>query len=148
MSSVCVSMRFKQEVSPVLELMFRVLVRLYSLVSYLPYLLLKSSDSESLSECSRRVKARSVSAHPEGPYRDVSALQTLSVCVQREVNTLDRVFEASVRRNPEHDCLGTREMLSEEDERQEDGRVFKKVSVLERRRVAISILNQPEELLM
>ncbi|KAI7800817.1 long-chain-fatty-acid--CoA ligase 3a [Triplophysa rosa] len=120
-------MRFKQEVSPVLELMFRVLVGLYSLVSYLPYLLMRSSDSESLSECSRRVKARSVSAHPEGPYRDMSALKTLSMCMQPEVNTLDRVFEASVRRYPEHDCLGTRELLSEEDERQEDGRVFKKV---------------------
>lgn len=121
------SMRFKQEVSPVVELMFRVLVGLYSLVSYLPYLLLRSSDSDSLSECSRRVKARSVSVHPEGPYRDVSALKTLSVCLKPGVNTLDRVFEASVRRYPEHDCLGTRELLSEEDELQEDGRFFKKV---------------------
>lgn len=120
-------MKFKHEVSPVVLLVFRVLVWLYSLVSYLPYLLLRSSDSESLSECSRRIKARSASGQVAGPYRDVNALRELTVSVQPGVNTLDQVFEASVSRYPDHDCLGTRELLSEEDELQEDGRVFKKV---------------------
>lgn len=120
-------MKFKHEVSPVVLLVFQVLVWLYSLVSYLPYLLLRSSDSESLSECSRRIKARSASGQAAGPYRDVNALRELTVSVQPGVNTLDQVFEASVSRYPDHDCLGTRELLSEEDELQEDGRVFKKV---------------------
>uniref|UniRef100_A0A8C1V878 long-chain-fatty-acid--CoA ligase n=1 Tax=Cyprinus carpio TaxID=7962 RepID=A0A8C1V878_CYPCA len=77
--------------------------------------------------CSRRVKARSISGHPSGPYRDVRALRALTTCIQPGMNTLDRVFESSVCRNPHLDCLGTRELLSEEDETQEDGRVFKKV---------------------
>uniref|UniRef100_A0A8C1VBQ9 long-chain-fatty-acid--CoA ligase n=1 Tax=Cyprinus carpio TaxID=7962 RepID=A0A8C1VBQ9_CYPCA len=102
-------------------------VWLYSLISYLPYLMLRSSDSQSFSECSRRVKARSISGHPSGPYRDVRALRALTTCIQPGMNTLDRVFESSVCRNPHLDCLGTRELLSEEDETQEDGRVFKKV---------------------
>ncbi|XP_065136535.1 long-chain-fatty-acid--CoA ligase 3a [Paramisgurnus dabryanus] len=120
-------MKFKHEVSPVVLLVFRVLVWLYSLVSYLPYLLLRSSDSESLSECSRRIKARSASGQVAGPYRDVNALRELTVSVQPGVNTLDQVLKASVSQYPDHDCLGTRELLSEEDELQEDGRVFKKV---------------------
>ncbi|XP_055053419.2 long-chain-fatty-acid--CoA ligase 3a [Misgurnus anguillicaudatus] len=120
-------MKFKHEVNPVVLLLFRVLVWLYSLVSYLPYLLLRSSGSESLSQCSRRVKARSASGHAAGPYRDINALRELTGSVQPGVNTLDQVFEASVSRYPDHDCLGTRELLSEEDELQEDGRVFKKV---------------------
>uniref|UniRef100_A0A8C2J186 long-chain-fatty-acid--CoA ligase n=1 Tax=Cyprinus carpio TaxID=7962 RepID=A0A8C2J186_CYPCA len=77
--------------------------------------------------CSRRVKARSVSGHPSGPYRDIGALRVLATCLQPGVNTLDRVFESSVCRFPHFDCLGTRDLLSEEDETSEDGRVFKKV---------------------
>uniref|UniRef100_A0A8C2HJ34 long-chain-fatty-acid--CoA ligase n=1 Tax=Cyprinus carpio TaxID=7962 RepID=A0A8C2HJ34_CYPCA len=122
-----VSMRLKQDVSPVVVVIFRLVVWLYSLISYLPYLMLRSSDSQSFSECSRRVKARSISGHPSGPYRDVRALRALTTCIQPGMNTLDRVFESSVCRNPHLDCLGTRELLSEEDETQEDGRVFKKV---------------------
>uniref|UniRef100_A0A672NMJ5 long-chain-fatty-acid--CoA ligase n=1 Tax=Sinocyclocheilus grahami TaxID=75366 RepID=A0A672NMJ5_SINGR len=120
-------MRLKQDVSPVVVIIFRLVVWLYSLISYLPYLLLRSSDTQSFSECSRRVKARSISGHPSGPYRDVGALRALATCLQPGVSTLDRVFESSVCRNPHLDCLGTRELLSEEDETQEDGRVFKKV---------------------
>uniref|UniRef100_A0A8C1V7S7 long-chain-fatty-acid--CoA ligase n=1 Tax=Cyprinus carpio TaxID=7962 RepID=A0A8C1V7S7_CYPCA len=120
-------MRLKQDVSPVVVVIFRLVVWLYSLISYLPYLMLRSSDSQSFSECSRRVKARSISGHPSGPYRDVRALRALTTCIQPGMNTLDRVFESSVCRNPHLDCLGTRELLSEEDETQEDGRVFKKV---------------------
>ncbi|XP_058655791.1 long-chain-fatty-acid--CoA ligase 3a isoform X2 [Onychostoma macrolepis] len=120
-------MRLKQDVSPVVVIIFRLVVWLYSLISYLPYLLLRLSDSQSFSECSRRVKAHSVSGHPSGPYRDVGALRTLATCLQPGVNTLDRVFESSVCRFPHFDCLGTRDLLSEEDETQEDGRVFKKV---------------------
>uniref|UniRef100_A0A8C2J0R3 long-chain-fatty-acid--CoA ligase n=1 Tax=Cyprinus carpio TaxID=7962 RepID=A0A8C2J0R3_CYPCA len=120
-------MRLKQDVSPVVVVIFRLVVWLYSLISYLPYLLLRSSDSQSFSECSRRVKARSVSGHPSGPYRDIGALRVLATCLQPGVNTLDRVFESSVCRFPHFDCLGTRDLLSEEDETSEDGRVFKKV---------------------
>uniref|UniRef100_A0A673HQY5 long-chain-fatty-acid--CoA ligase n=1 Tax=Sinocyclocheilus rhinocerous TaxID=307959 RepID=A0A673HQY5_9TELE len=120
-------MRLKLDVSPVVVVIFRLVVWLYSLISYLPYLLLRSSDSQSFSECSRRVKARSVSGHPSGPYRDIGALRVLATCLQPGVSTLDRVFELSVCRFPHFDCLGTRALLSEEDETQEDGRVFKKV---------------------
>uniref|UniRef100_A0A8C1N4G1 long-chain-fatty-acid--CoA ligase n=1 Tax=Cyprinus carpio TaxID=7962 RepID=A0A8C1N4G1_CYPCA len=120
-------MRLKQDVSPVVVVIFRLVVWLYSLISYLPYLLLRSSDSQTFSECSRRVKARSVSGHPSGPYRDIGALRVLATCLQPGVNTLDLVFESSVCRFPHFDCLGTRDLLSEEDETSEDGRVFKKV---------------------
>lgn len=125
-----VSMRLEQDVSPVVVIIFRLVVWLYSLISYLPYLLLRSYESQSLSKCSRRVKGRSVSGHPSGPYRDVGALRALASCLQPGVNTLDRVFESSVCRHPDLDCLGTRELLCEEDETQEDGRVFKKVCIV------------------
>ncbi|XP_056329817.1 long-chain-fatty-acid--CoA ligase 3a isoform X1 [Danio aesculapii] len=120
-------MRLTQDLSPAVVLVFRLVVWLYSLISYLPYLLLRSPESQSLSECSRRLKARSVSGDPAGPYRDVAALRGLEMCLHPGINTLDQVFESSVSHFPNSDCLGTRELLSEEDETQEDGKVFKKV---------------------
>ncbi|TRZ01288.1 hypothetical protein DNTS_030417 [Danionella cerebrum] len=120
-------MRLKQDASPVVVVLFHAVVWFYSFISYIPYLLLRSSESQSLSKCSRRLKGRSMSGHPSGPYRDVAAIRGLESCLQPGMNTLEKVFEASVRRFPQSDCLGTRETLSEEDETQDDGKVFKKV---------------------
>uniref|UniRef100_A0AAY5EY26 long-chain-fatty-acid--CoA ligase n=1 Tax=Electrophorus electricus TaxID=8005 RepID=A0AAY5EY26_ELEEL len=43
------------------------------------------------------------------------------------MDTLDKVFAYAVQRFPHRDCLGTRELLSEEDEVQHNGKIFKKV---------------------
>lgn len=43
------------------------------------------------------------------------------------MGTLDKEFEYAVKQFPQRDCLGTREVLSEEDEVQPNGKVFKKV---------------------
>uniref|UniRef100_A0A667ZMH7 long-chain-fatty-acid--CoA ligase n=1 Tax=Myripristis murdjan TaxID=586833 RepID=A0A667ZMH7_9TELE len=75
----------------------------------------------------RRMKARSVSGSPEGPYRAVSSTKRLVTSMHLGVDTLDKVFEYAAQRFPYRDCLGTREVISEEDERQNNGKVFKKV---------------------
>ncbi|TMS07380.1 Long-chain-fatty-acid--CoA ligase 3 [Larimichthys crocea] len=43
------------------------------------------------------------------------------------MDTLDKMFEYAAKRFPHRDCLGTREVISEEDEQQGNGKVFKKV---------------------
>lgn len=43
------------------------------------------------------------------------------------VDTLDKMFEYAATLFPQRDCLGTREVLSEEDELQPNGKIFKKV---------------------
>ncbi|KAL7825063.1 hypothetical protein AOLI_G00322700 [Acnodon oligacanthus] len=120
-------MRLKEDVNPLVFVLFRVVVWLYSLLTYLPALLLGSSRSGSSGHPSQWVKARSVSGRPAGPYRDVAALDRLTAFLQPGVNTLDRVFEISAQRFSKQDFLGTRQVLREEEERQENGRVFKKV---------------------
>ena len=45
-------------------------------------------------------------------------------------DTLDKLFKHAVRRYGKADCLGTREVLSEENETQPNGKVFKKVTAL------------------
>uniref|UniRef100_A0A8C7P6B4 long-chain-fatty-acid--CoA ligase n=1 Tax=Oncorhynchus mykiss TaxID=8022 RepID=A0A8C7P6B4_ONCMY len=79
----------------------------------------------------RRVKARSVSGRPAGPYRATNhedgSQQKLVSSLHPGVDTLDKVMEHGAARFPERNCLGTREVLSEEDELQPNGKVFKKV---------------------
>uniref|UniRef100_A0A669BNW0 long-chain-fatty-acid--CoA ligase n=1 Tax=Oreochromis niloticus TaxID=8128 RepID=A0A669BNW0_ORENI len=72
-------------------------------------------------------KARSVLGQPEGPYRAVSSMKKLVTSLHPGVDTLDKMFEYAAMRFPHRDCLGTREVISEEDERQSNGKVFKKV---------------------
>jgi len=43
------------------------------------------------------------------------------------LRTIDQVFERAAKQFATRPCLGMREMLSEEDEKQPDGKVFKKV---------------------
>lgn len=46
--------------------------------------------------------------------------------LKHNIDTLEKVFKYVVKNYQNKKCLGTREILGEEDERQENGRVFKK----------------------
>uniref|UniRef100_A0A669E396 long-chain-fatty-acid--CoA ligase n=1 Tax=Oreochromis niloticus TaxID=8128 RepID=A0A669E396_ORENI len=74
-----------------------------------------------------KIKARSVSGHPAGPYRAVNSQKELVAWLHPGVDTVDKMFEYAAKKFPKRDCLGTREVLSEEDERQPNGKIFKKV---------------------
>lgn len=50
--------------------------------------------------------------------------------VKDKIDTLQKVFQYAVQKYADSNCLGTREILAEEDEVQRNGRVFKKVSEL------------------
>ncbi|KAL0201601.1 hypothetical protein M9458_004788, partial [Cirrhinus mrigala] len=67
-----------------------------------------------------------VNGNPAGPYRAVNSQLKLVSLLHEGVDTLDKVFEYAVVHFPQRDCLGTRELLSEEDEIQPNGKVFKK----------------------
>lgn len=44
----------------------------------------------------------------------------------KKIDTMDKVFQYAIRRNGSKRCLGSREVIDEEDEVQPNGRVFKK----------------------
>uniref|UniRef100_A0A8C7HDZ8 long-chain-fatty-acid--CoA ligase n=1 Tax=Oncorhynchus kisutch TaxID=8019 RepID=A0A8C7HDZ8_ONCKI len=113
-------MKLKEDLNPVLLLLFQVTVWLYSVLAFLPSYLFSS-------ERAQRLKARSVTGRPAGPYRAMGATKRLVSSLHPGVDTLDKVFEDASRRFPDRDCLGTREVVMEEDERQSNGKFFKKV---------------------
>uniref|UniRef100_A0A8C6U7M8 long-chain-fatty-acid--CoA ligase n=1 Tax=Neogobius melanostomus TaxID=47308 RepID=A0A8C6U7M8_9GOBI len=126
-------MKLKDEVNPVIVLLFHVLLGLYTLITFVPSSLLSMvSSSEQIrygteEERARRAKAKSVSGRPEGPYRAVGAVKRLRTTLHPGVDTLEKVLEYSAAKFPQRDFLGTRELICEEDEKQSNGKVFKKV---------------------
>ena len=67
---------------------------------------------------------------PSKPYRSVDNFDNLTTSPFPECHTIDDLFQRAVRLYGPSDCLGTRELLSEESEKQPNGRIFKKVSEL------------------
>ncbi|XP_057712620.1 long-chain-fatty-acid--CoA ligase 3b isoform X1 [Corythoichthys intestinalis] len=118
-------MKLKEDINPLLLQVFRSVVWVYSVITFIPWYFLSGAGTNL--ERARRIKARSVSGHPAGPYRAINSQQELAAWLHPGVDTLDKVFEYAAKRFPQRDCLGTREVLSEEDELQPNGKVFKKV---------------------
>ncbi|KAJ8388705.1 hypothetical protein AAFF_G00131140 [Aldrovandia affinis] len=118
-------MKLKEDMNPLLLQVFRSVVWVYSFITFLPWYLL--SGPGPAPERSRRVKALSLSGDPGGPYRAANSLRRLASVLYPGCDTLDKVFEHARQRFPDRDCLGTREVLSEEDESQPNGKLFKKV---------------------
>uniref|UniRef100_A0AAX7TZI8 long-chain-fatty-acid--CoA ligase n=1 Tax=Astatotilapia calliptera TaxID=8154 RepID=A0AAX7TZI8_ASTCA len=111
--------------NPLLLQVFRSVVWVYSVITFIPWYFFSGAGNNL--ERARRIKARSVSGHPAGPYRAVYSQKELVAWLHPGVDTLDKMFEYAAKRFPKRDCLGTREVLSEEDERQPNGKIFKKV---------------------
>nr|XP_061781393.1 fatty acid CoA ligase Acsl3-like isoform X2 [Nerophis lumbriciformis] len=126
-------MKPKEDLNPVLLCIVHLMVWFDSVLTFLldyfftSFSRPKGDDFGSELDRERIVKARPVLGQPEGPYRAVNAEKKLKTSLHPGLDTLAKVFEDAVRRTPQKDCLGTREVISEEDERQSDGKVFKKV---------------------
>lgn len=127
-------MKLQEGLNPLLLLLFHCVVSLYTFITFLPACILSwvsvPEDGRvygSEEDRAKRAKARSLMGCPEGPYRAVSSVKKLETSLQPGLDTLDKMFEYTARRFPHRDCLGTREVISEEDEQQSDGKVYKKV---------------------
>lgn len=118
-------MKLKEDINPLLLQVVRSVVWVYTVITYIPSYFFSGAGSNL--ERARRIKARSVSGHPSGPYRAINSKEQLVLMLHPGVDTLDKMFEFAAVKFSERDCLGTREVLSEEDELQPNGKVFKKV---------------------
>uniref|UniRef100_A0A8C5ANW0 long-chain-fatty-acid--CoA ligase n=1 Tax=Gadus morhua TaxID=8049 RepID=A0A8C5ANW0_GADMO len=101
------------------------LVWLYSLISFLPWYYMTNAGTKKAR--SVRIKARTTSGNREGPYRSVDHFDSLAREDLPGKDTLAKLFEHAVQRFGQADCLGTRDVLSKENEVQPSGKVFKKL---------------------
>ncbi|XP_049580694.1 long-chain-fatty-acid--CoA ligase 3a [Syngnathus scovelli] len=126
-------MKQKEDLNPLLLFVFHLTVSIYSFFMFIPYYVFtlvsrpKEVQYGSEEERSNRVKAHSVLGRHEGPYRAVKATKGLVKSVYPGLDTLPKMFEFAAMRFSHRDCLGTREVISEENEEQSNGKQFKKV---------------------
>ncbi|KAM9440191.1 long-chain-fatty-acid--CoA ligase 3b [Clarias gariepinus] len=118
-------MKLKEDVPPLFLHVFRSVVWVYSFITFIPWYFLSGAGANQAR--AKRIKARSFTGNPAGPYRSINSQKQLVSELHGGLGTLDKVFEHAVRQFPQRDCLGTREVLSEEDEVQPNKKVFKKV---------------------
>ena len=75
----------------------------------------------------------------EGPYRHVDNLGGLVETRYKDFRTVDKIFANTAATYPNNPCLGTRTMISEEDVKQPDGKVFKKVCLNNKHLININL---------
>ncbi|XP_017545408.1 long-chain-fatty-acid--CoA ligase 4 [Pygocentrus nattereri] len=118
-------MILNMDLSTFLLLPVHLLVWLYSVVSFLPwYFLTGAQEKKALA---KRMKAKSIKGQAEGPYRSLDHFDSLARVDFPGKDTLDKLFDHAVQRFGKAQCLGTRTVLSEENETQPSGKVFKKL---------------------
>lgn len=113
------------DLSTVLLFPVHALVWLYSLISFLPWYFLTGAQEKKVQ--AKRLKSKSPAGQADGPYRSVDHFDSLVTVDFPGKDTLDKLFDYAVERFGNADCLGTREVLSEENETQPSGKVFKKL---------------------
>ncbi|XP_047361763.1 long-chain-fatty-acid--CoA ligase 4 isoform X1 [Vespa velutina] len=98
----------------------------YDLLTFPVYLILQRPWEKR--KASRRIKARPISKGENSiTYRSVDSPGPMHVKLEREkVCTLEAVLLWVSKIHGEKKCLGTRQILAEEDEVQPNGRIFKK----------------------
>lgn len=106
----------------------------YDLLTFPVYLILQRPWEKR--KASRRIKARPISKSENSiTYRSVDSPGPMHVKLEREkVYTLEGVLLWVSKIHGEKKCLGTRQILAEEDEVQPNGRIFKKARRRRRRR--------------
>lgn len=79
------------------------------------------------------------------PYRCIENFNELSTTNYDGRRTIGGVFELAVERHGERDSLGTRELISETEEKQGDGKVFKKATFGEYKWLKLSEVSDKAE---
>lgn len=104
----------------------------YDLITFPVYLLLQRPWDKR--KASRRIKARPVSQDEHTVvYRNVDPVGTMHAnLVRQNIDTLEAMLKWVAKVHGAKRCLGTRQILAEEDELQPNGRVFKKVGLFGR----------------
>ncbi|NXA32547.1 ACSL4 ligase, partial [Eudromia elegans] len=119
------TMKLRLEVCALLLLPVYVLISVYSMLVFIPWYFLTNAKKKKA--MAKRLKAKPVSDKPGSPYRSVAHLDSLAHINIPGADTLDKLFDHALARFGKKDCLGTREILSEENEMQPNGKVFKKL---------------------
>uniref|UniRef100_A0ABI7XDV6 long-chain-fatty-acid--CoA ligase n=1 Tax=Felis catus TaxID=9685 RepID=A0ABI7XDV6_FELCA len=118
-------MKLRLNVLTIILLPVHLLITIYSALIFIPWYFLTNAKKKNA--MAKRIKAKPTSDKPGSPYRSVTHFDSLAVIDIPGADTLDKLFDHAVSKFGKKDSLGTREILSEENEMQPNGKVFKKL---------------------
>uniref|UniRef100_A0A8C0SHT9 long-chain-fatty-acid--CoA ligase n=1 Tax=Canis lupus familiaris TaxID=9615 RepID=A0A8C0SHT9_CANLF len=119
------TMKLRLNVLTIILLPVHLLITIYSALIFIPWYFLTNAKKKNA--MAKRIKAKPTSDKPGSPYRSVTHFDSLAVIDIPGADTLDKLFDHAVSKFGKKDSLGTREILSEENEMQPNGKVFKKL---------------------
>uniref|UniRef100_A0A0K0FBN9 long-chain-fatty-acid--CoA ligase n=1 Tax=Strongyloides venezuelensis TaxID=75913 RepID=A0A0K0FBN9_STRVS len=112
----------------VVSAFFKVFFFFYDIVSYIPFQIF--ANPEKKLQLSERTKAvRIDESDPASPFRHVDSIDELQTELFENCPTLGHVWDKYVELYEELPCFGTREIISTENEKQADGRMFQKAEL-------------------
>lgn len=99
----------------------------YDILTFPVYLILQRPWEKR--KLSRRVKAKPIAKDERSiTYRNIDQPGPMHITLERQkIDTLEKVLRYAAETHGDKKCLGTRQILAEENELQPNGRVFKKV---------------------
>jgi len=106
-------------------LVLKIIFFIYDQISYVFWFVLK--NPKLTMENSNRIKASPIGKELNTPFRDVRHFDSCTSTPDEMCSTVDEIFDSAVQKFGNNDLFGTREILSEEDETQPNGKVFKKM---------------------
>uniref|UniRef100_A0AC35TZ86 AMP-binding domain-containing protein n=1 Tax=Rhabditophanes sp. KR3021 TaxID=114890 RepID=A0AC35TZ86_9BILA len=111
-----------------LAIFFKIFFFIYDLINYIPFKIF--ADPNKRIELSERVKAVPVvDDDPSSSYRHVDTVDELKTLLFDDCFTLNEVWERCNELYSDLRCMGTRDIISTENEKQADGRLFQKAEL-------------------
>ncbi|CEF67425.1 AMP-dependent synthetase/ligase domain-containing protein [Strongyloides ratti] len=104
---------------------FKLFFLIYDIISYVPFKIFNDPKAK-LRLSVRRKGVKLDPNDPFSPFRHVESVNKLRSILVEGCHTLDQMFSNSVKIYGSLPCMGTREILTKEQVKQEDGRYFQK----------------------
>ncbi len=120
---------FKKWLVTLLHTVFEYLISF--LFVYIPIFcqyMIRLGKTNEQSEKQKRIRAKLTNEDdPSSPYRAVEVLDKLQTQPEKKVDTLAVIPDLCLKRHADKETMGVREILDVEDEKQPNGKVYKKV---------------------
>lgn len=94
------------------------------------HLIMTLGKNEDRSKIQKRIRSKIIDpSDPSAPYRAVEVLHELRTTPDDTVKTLADIPDFCLRRYADKETLGVRDILDVQDEKQSNGKIFKKVFI-------------------
>lgn len=123
---------FKKCLIKLIRTSFRYLIStLFVLIPRFFYFIITLGKGDELREKQKRVRSKLVNEDdPSSPYRAVEVIEKLETQPEKRVETLAFIPDLCLKRFPDKETMGVRQILNVEEEKQSNGKIHKKVFFL------------------